>query len=258
MRIDVNAFVGRYPFRDVGATPDELASTLQGAHVTEAWVSHLDGIFWRDPAASNAWLVECCRDRLGWRPVGAVHPSMPDWESTLDALVIAGSPSVRCDPTRYGIAPDGADMRMLGGACAERGVALQLSVRLEDARQRHPHDIAADIAPWVIRSLVRCHPRLRLVVTHADRDCVEQVHFGSTPAEAGRILWDISWIWGPPEDHLALLIETVGIDRFAFGSGAPLRLIETSVAKVELLQLDAARQQRLDADNAGQFSGTDR
>lgn len=254
MRTDINAFVGRYPFRDVGATPNDLASLLTSAGVTEAWVSHLDAMFWRDPSAGNAWLVECCRAVAGWRPIGAIHPGMRGWESILDRLVAEQPPSVRCDPTRYGIAPDGVEMRALAAACADRDVPLQLTVRLEDSRQRHPHDSAEEIAPWMIRWLVRCHPRLRLVVTHADRDCIEQVHFGSTPSEAERILWDISWIWGPPEDHLLLLLETVGIERFAFGSGAPLRLVETSGAKLDLLGLDAASRHRLDVSNVERFS----
>jgi hypothetical protein len=83
---------------------------------------------------------------------------------------------------------------------------------------------------------------LRLIVTHADRGFVEEVHFGSTPEEAGRIWWDICWIWGPPEDHLETLLRTVGPARFVFGTGQPLRLPETSIAKLDLL--DLAKQQR--------------
>jgi hypothetical protein len=36
------------------------------------------------------------------------------------------------------------------------------------------------------------------------------VHWGLTPEERRLVWWDISWIWGPPEDHLALLLETIG------------------------------------------------
>ena len=73
------------------------------------------------------------------------------------------------------------------------------------------------------------------------------MHFGSTPAEAERILWDICWIWGPPEDHLALLLKTVGPERFTFGTGMPLRIPENSVAKLDLLEqiADAAGRDRV-------------
>jgi predicted TIM-barrel fold metal-dependent hydrolase len=124
-----------------------------------------------------------------------------------------------------------------------------MSVRLEDARQRHPNDRAAELPPWAVRTLVRSDPGLRLIVTHADRPFVEEVHFGSTPEEASRILWDICWIWGPPEDHLETLLRTVGIERFVFGTGQPLRLPENSVAKLDLLDLNPDQRRAIESDN---------
>ena len=50
-----------------------------------------------------------------------------------------------------------------------------------------------------------------------------------------RVFWDISWIWGPPEDHLAKLFRTVGSSRFVFGSQWPLRLVQTPRANLDLL-----------------------
>jgi predicted TIM-barrel fold metal-dependent hydrolase len=96
---------------------------------------------------------------------------------------------------------------------------------------------------------------LRLVVTHAEREFVEQVHFGATPEEAARILWDITWIWGPPEDHLATLLTTVGSNRFAFGTGMPLRLGESSIAKLDLLDLSPAVRARIESENVRAFDG---
>ena len=85
-----------------------------------------------------------------------------------------------------------------------------------------------------IRAAVRSDSAVRLLVTAADRGIVEEVHFGSTPDEAARIRWDISWIWGPPEDHLSALFRTVGRDRFVLGTHFPFRLPEAALAKLEL------------------------
>jgi predicted TIM-barrel fold metal-dependent hydrolase len=100
-----------------------------------------------------------------------------------------------------------------------------------------------------VRALIRSDEDLRLIVTHADRAFIEEVHFGSTPAEARRIWWDISWIWGPPEDHLATLLETVGVERFVFGTGQPLRIPETSVAKLDLLDLPPEQRAQIESGN---------
>jgi predicted TIM-barrel fold metal-dependent hydrolase len=105
-----------------------------------------------------------------------------------------------------------------------------------------------------VRALVRSDPRVRLLVTHAERGFIEEVHFGSTPEEAARILWDITWVWGPPEDHLATLLETIGAGRFVFGTGQPLRIPENSIAKLDLLDLDPADRARIESGNARELS----
>src|SRR5688572_25813194 len=241
MRTDVNAFLGSYAFRRVpGTSPEALLAAMDRTGIGEAWVSHLPGIFWRDPAAGNTWLAGTARQHPRLRPVLAVHPELAGWETVLQSARDAGAPAVRCDPTYYGIAPAGRSMGMLAAACGRAGIALMLAVRLEDGRQRHPNDHAAELPAAAVRALIRADSAVRIVVTHADRPFIEEVHFGSTPDEAHRTWWDISWIWGPPEDHLETLLHTVGPARFLFGTGQPLRIPENAVAKLDLLELEAA------------------
>jgi predicted TIM-barrel fold metal-dependent hydrolase len=79
---------------------------------------------------------------------------------------------------------------------------------------------------------------------------IEEVHFGSTPDEAQRIWWDISWIWGPWEDHLATVLETVGPERFVFGTGQPLRIPEAGIAKLDLLDVTPDVRAAIESENA--------
>jgi hypothetical protein len=251
MRIDVNAFVGAYPWRRVpGTSPEAIVTSMGRVGLDEAWVTHLPGVFWRDPAEGNAWLLEVTRELEGLRPVPAVHPGLESWRDALRRAVDAGAPAVRADPTFYGIDPAGASMRALAAACGEAGLPLALAVRLEDGRQRHPNDQAPDLPAAAVRALVRSDPRVRLLVTHADRPFIEEVHFGSTPAEAARIWWDICWIWGPPEDHLQSLLGTIGAARFVLGTGQPLRLPENADAKLDLLDLTEGERAAIESGNA--------
>jgi predicted TIM-barrel fold metal-dependent hydrolase len=254
MRLDVNAWIGHYPFRPVtGGSPSGLIEGMDRTGIARAWISNLAAVFWTDPAAGNEVLYRCAREESRLAPVPAIHPGWPDWKSRLEEAISHGAPAVRADPGFYGLDPAGPEMRALGAACAEAGLPLVMATRLEDGRQRHPHDRAAELDAAAIRALLRSHPGVRLIVTHADRDIIEQVHFGSTPEEAGRILWDICWLWGPPEDHLALLLETVGVERFTFGTGMPFRIPETSVAKLDLLDLPAGARARIEHGNLSDF-----
>jgi uncharacterized protein len=255
MRIDVNSFVGAYPFRRVpGTSPEALVGALDRVAIDQAWISHLPSVFWRDPAAGNSWLYQTVAQHGRLRPVPALHPGLSGWNDQLGEAQQAGAPAIRCDPTYYGIDPVGSEMRALVAECGDRGLPLMLAVRLEDGRQRHPNDRAPELPAAAVRRLIREHPRLRLIVTHADRSFVEEVHFGSTPEESARIWWDICWIWGPPEDHLETLLRTVGVDRFVFGTGQPLRIPETSVTKLDLLDLTPEQRRAIEGENVRGFA----
>src|SRR3989442_1534473 len=140
--------------------------------------------------------------------------------------------------------------RRVPGTSPESVLRAMERVGIDEARQRHPNDRAPEVPAAAVRALVRCDADVRLVVTHADRAFVEEVHFGSAPEEAARIWWDICWIWGPPEDHLATLLQTVGVERFVFGTGQPLRIPENSVAKLDLLELAPQHRAAIESENA--------
>lgn len=251
MRIDVNTFVGGYPFRRVpGTSAESLVRSLAHLKVDQAWVSHLPAIFWRDPTEGNAWLYDVVAREPRFRAVPCVHPGLANWAEQLDSAVRHHAAAVRVDPTVQGIDPAGVAMASLGAACGARGLPLLLAVRFEDGRQKHPIDGTTELPPAAVRMLVRSDPAVRVVVTHADRGFIEEVHWSLTPSESGRVWWDISWIWGPPEDHLALLLQTMGSARFVLGSGQPLRLPETPLARLDLLDLDVADRAAIEGGNA--------
>ena len=251
MRIDVNTFLGAYPYRRVpGTSPEGLLRAMTRTGIDEAWVTHLPSLFWRQPMEGNAWLYETVAHEPRLKPVPALHPGLSGWDAALGEAADAGAPAVRCDPLYYGLDPTGPEMRVLTAACGAAKLPLMMAVRLEDARQRHPNDRSAELPAAAVRALIRSDEDVRLVITHADRGFVEEVHFGSTPEEAARLWWDVSWLWGPPEDHLATLLDTIGAERFLFGTGQPLRIPEASVAKLDLLELDPARRAAIESENA--------
>jgi hypothetical protein len=126
-------------------------------------------------------------------------------------------------------------MLALARACGELGLVLLLTVRFEDLRQRHVLDGAGDLSAAAIRAVARVSSTTRIVVTAAGREMIEEVHWGLTPDEQSRVYWDISWIWGPPEDHLSKLFRSLGSARFVYGTHWPLRLAQTPRSNLELL-----------------------
>jgi hypothetical protein len=234
--IDVNALIGPYPFRFVPhPDPEVLERVLDREELRSAWVGHLPSAFYRDPGAGNAQLYTALHPFGRLRPVPTLRPDWPDWERSLTVAHNAGAPAVRAYPQLWQLGPGDPRMTELALACGDTRIALLLTVRFEDMRQRHPLDVAGDLQPAAVRALARAGDRVRLIVTAAGREFIEEVHWGLTPDEQRRVVWDFSWVWGPPEDHLAKLFRTVGSDRFVFGTQWPLRLTQNPRANLDLL-----------------------
>jgi hypothetical protein len=239
--IDVNALIGPYPFRFVPhPDPDVLARVIEREGLSGAWVGHLPSAFYRDPGAGNAQLYTALAPHSGTlRPVPTIRPDWPDWQQALTVARDAGAPAVRVYPQHWQLAAGDGRVSELALACGAARIAVLLTVRFEDLRQRHTLDVAGDLQPAAVRSLARVGD-VRLVVTAAGREFIEEVHWGLTPREQRRVFWDFSWVWGPPEDHLAKLFRTVGSERFIFGTQWPLRLTQNPRANLDLLPDDLA------------------
>jgi hypothetical protein len=251
MIVDVAAFIGEYPYRRLpDCSPAYLLRQMDRLGIGEAWVGHLPSFLYKDPAPGTVALLATLgsdRDRL--RPVPTIHPGLPGWQRDLERAGDVAAPAVRVYPMHQSLEPDGATMRDFVLAAGSLELAVILTVRFEDVRQRHPLDTAGDLPPSAVRTLARVDPAVRILVTHAGRAFVEEVHFGLTAEEARRVLWDVSWLWGPPEHELHRLLHTVGNDRFAFGSGMPLRLPEAVPAKLDLTDLSSDQRDAIEGRN---------
>jgi hypothetical protein len=221
-----------------------------------AWVGHLPSAFYRDPGHGNEELYAALEPFASTlRPTPVVRPDWPDWERTLRNAADRGAPAIRAYPAQWGYGPQEPAMAALARACAAAGLVLLLTTRFEDARQRHGMDTVGDLSGAAIRFVARSSTDCRIIITAAGRDLIEETHWGLTPDEQSRVWWDFSWVWGPPEDHLAHLLRTMGAERFVYGSQWPLRLTQNPRANLALLPDDLLDARLADAGEIGKGRG---
>jgi predicted TIM-barrel fold metal-dependent hydrolase len=246
--IDVAVYVGSYPFRHLPhPDPEVLVRVLQREGLAGAWVGYLPSVWQRDPAPGNRALFAALEPYSTLRPAPVVRPDWPGWQRTFEEVLDLGAAAVRAYPMHWGMGPDDPSMRKLALACGAAGVPLVLTTRFEDLRQRSSLDVATDLTAAHVRALARADASVHLVVTGAGRDLLEETHWGLTPAEQRRVYWDFAWIWGPPEDHLAHLIRTIGAARFVYGTHWPLRLTQNPRANLDLLPAELSNSGITDA-----------
>jgi predicted TIM-barrel fold metal-dependent hydrolase len=248
--IDVNALIGPFPFRHVPhPEPDILARVVQRDGLEGAWVGHLPSAFHRDPSLGNAELFKALEKHPSLAPVPTIRPDWPGWEKSLREAHSNGAVAIRAYPQHWGLGPGDSLMNRLAVACGEASLPLMLTVRFEDLRQRHALDVAGDLTAAAIRNIARAGERVRVIITAAGREMIEEVHWSLTVQEQSRVYWDISWIWGPPEDHLAKLFRTIGASRFLYGTHWPMRLTQTPRANLDLLPDDLVSAKLSDPRN---------
>jgi hypothetical protein len=113
-------------------------------------------------------------------------------------------------------------------------MALVLTVRFEDLRQRHSMDSAGDLSAAAIRALARAGS---IRATRRDGGLARNdrgVHWGLTPLSSSGVLGYLVDL-GSAEDHLAKLFGRSARSDSCFGTQWPLRLTQTPSANLDLL-----------------------
>lgn len=237
---DVSALIGAYPFRELPhPDPGTLIGVLDREEISRAWVGHLPTAFHRDPRKGNDALYrELAPHRTRLDPAPVVRADWPGWELEVSRAVDENAAAIRAYPAHWGLGPEHPALVELARACARIDRPLLLTVRFEDARQRHSLDVAGDLPAATVRGLARAGTQARIVVVAAGRAMIEEIHWGLTPFEAELVWYDTSWIWGPPEGDFEHLLRTVGASRFVYGTSWPLRLAQVTRANLALLPPD--------------------
>ena len=228
--IDTNVYLSRWPFRRLrGDETPELAAMLRRAGVTRAWAGSFDALLHKDVAAVNARLAEECRrhgDGL-FVPFGTVNASLPDWEEDLRRChEVHRMPGLRLHPTYHGTPIDSPPFEKLLRGAAERGLLVQIVVRMEDVRTQHPLVRVADLDPAPLARLEVKGLRLMLL------------NVAKPPAG---LAFDIAMI------ERAGGVANVGTEHACFGSYAPFFILEAALLKLRESAVDVAA---LDANAA--------
>ena len=250
MIIDINANLERWPLR---RTPcDELprlAAAFRKHGVGQAWVGSLDGLLHRDLGGVNLRLAAACRSehRVELVPFGSVNPLLPDWQEDLRrAAEDYRMPGIRLHPNYHGYRLDDPAFARLLDLAAQRGLIVQLVVRMDDVRVQHPLLRVPDVDTRPLAELVKARPRLRLVVLNG-LATLRGPELGQLAA-VDHVWFDIAMKEGV--GGVAELLRAVPPGRVLFGSHLPLFPLESAVLKMQEVGLDDGRRQAVEHENA--------
>lgn len=254
--IDANAYLGEWPFRPQRhRTPAAVRRALQEAGIDRALVSPLAAIFRQDCASANAEMMRALRRRTDFFvPVPALNPAYPGWEEDLEAALAGGAVGVRLFPSYHAYSLDDAAIRAALGRAVASGLAIFVTLRMQDERHHHPRMMvpggrppAGGPAPEVA-ALARALPGARIIAAMARYAEAE------TLLAADNVWLDLSGVQGPV-GCVDLLAERFGAERLLMGTGAPLQYPLPAVAKIHASELPPSAREGILGRNAARLLG---
>lgn len=252
MIIDINAYLGHWPFRRLPATTsDEVVKLLDKAGVDIAVVSSLNSVLYADANEGNLELIEEVRDHSKrFIPFAVLNPKYPGWIDDLAQCIESGFKGIRLYPQYHNYWLNDEDCLKLVSRASELGLVISIPVRLRDRRGRHWMDSARDISFDEIEHLATKSPNAKIVILES-RDIPK-----SSLVNYKNLYFEISRMPSVLEE-MSELIRSIGSSRLVFGSGVPLKYISPALLKVKCLREPEETKERILWKNASNLLGLD-
>jgi uncharacterized protein len=239
MRIDIHAYIGHWPFRQLrGNTSEGLVATMNRYGIDGAVVSNIHGIFYKNPQPANEELAAAVAYHSGRLiPFAVLNPTYTDWEYDLEIChKKLGMKGIRLYPQYHDYEVRDPRLTTLMKMAAALKMPVAFSLRVVDDRQRSWLDVDKRLSVADIAWIAERTPESKLVVLNAAlpgaNDSVSRV------LEKADILFDTVYASGTGVAmgayHLAEGIAKYGPKKFAFGTAAPFREPVTSLLRIEV------------------------
>jgi len=247
--IDVNASLGNWPFRQLrNNTPETMIELMNANGIDQAWVASFDAVLNREPKTANLALAEAVapyRDRLV--PFAVVNPNFPTWQADMGLyLGELGFAGLRTYPNYFQYALDAPCFGELLDCVRERGVPLQVAVRVADERMHHPlvKVPAVDITKLSMQLDRAGGAQIILINTRAGEHGIAT----KLAKERANVYIETSHAEGV--GGVAVLMEKLSDDQVLFGTHAPLLYAASALLKLREADLSDEQLAKVSGRNA--------
>ncbi|NLS79346.1 MAG: amidohydrolase family protein [Chloroflexi bacterium] len=253
MILDLNVYLGQWPFRRLrhGGT-EGVHRLLARTGASQALAAPLQGIFYKNPAEGvREMLDELGIDHPDLLPLAMVNPAFPGWERDLRQMAEEwGCVACGLAPIYHGyrVYDDGA--AALCGALRELGLPAVLFVRLQDERS-HPLLMQVPALPTDdMAYLLKAFPDLPIAICNANLPA-EATPLAPLLGDRAATLFTTSY----KSLQLARMVEVLGAEHLAYGSGLPLYYPESALLQVQRADIGEAARASIIGGNARALLG---
>lgn len=194
MIIDVNVFIGSYPFRNLlYSHPEKLIALMDQCAIRKALVGNFEGVFYRESHTANELLMEQIllhKNRL--IPCATLNPAFPRAIEDLETCAQTGFAGIRLFPGYHNYALGAPAVNGFFDRARELEMPLFIYSKLVDQRFRHwlDHVLPLDIEQIVDllnrvngNTIVLCHAEIVDIETILSRIDLQETDCTSKPRD---------------------------------------------------------------------------
>ena len=244
MLIDVNAYVGHWPFRKLyDNTLEGLDAIAKKNDITHMCVSSINGIFYRNAMDANEELAEQLKEYKGDTkilPFAIINPTFPAWREDMERGVKElGFKGIELCPLYHGVfgpyklAKEGAEVFKFAG---ELGVPVRICAEFENVRQHHRLDISERPSCGDIVAMLKASEKTTLILNGFITEDFTQPLVDMFKTRKN-IFTDISRVEAFTYKTWKFSVENLGKDHMCFGTLSPFYYAETPVVRMNFADL---------------------
>lgn len=263
MLIDVNSYIGHWPFRRLkGNTFKEQVERMDAAGIDQAVVFNLNAIFYKNVQSANDEMYEGLKESSTYRkrfiPFATINPIYSGWKHDFDESVKKqGAKGIRLHPLYHGYDLTNPAVVELAKMAKEHNLPIAMALRMVDSRPSSWLDISKEWALKDVLPLIKAVPDARYLIVNLANNS----NFSAFNKEelslvrSSSVLMDTS---GRMVMELGDMMRNYGTDKFAFGSHYPILDPLTGLLRIDTLRSEEATEKEkemLYSGNAMKFLG---
>ena len=277
MLLDINAYVGHWPFKQLKY--NTCAGRLERMNrfgIDISVISNLNGAFYKNTQSANKELYEELKtdSRFDRRfiPFAVINPIYAGWKDDLEICISKmGMKGVRIYPQYHDYEITDPSLTELVGMARDRGLPVAVDIRMVDSRQRSWMDIPVfdynaavktDIIEkeWKVQNiipLIKAVPDAKFIIVNV----ANSIDLNADDLELVRkseIVFDTSGRILIGENTLSEVLKRFGREKFAFGTHSPILDQLTGLLRIESMnesEADKETKELLRSGNAVRILG---
>lgn len=260
MLIDINAYVGHWPFQQLKYnTCEALLARMNKFGVDVSVISNLNGIFYKNTQSANEELYEELKSNKNFNkrfiPFAVINPIYAGWRDDLElSITKMGMKGVRIYPKYH-------DFEITDPSCIElvkrvrdHGLPVAFNLRMVDSRQRSWMDIdyvvGTEKREWTLKNIlpiIKEVPDAKYMILNFS-NAAALTEEDMKLIKNAELLFDTS---GRNITNMAESLNTYGKDKFAFGTHSPILDYLTGRLRIESMRENEADEKTKELVRSG-------